>query len=141
MQGQASVFIAAPPESVYALVSDVTRMGEWSPECIHCEWIEGATGPAVGSKFKGTNKLGPYKWSTTPTVTEAQPGRLFEFDAGATTWRYEFAPADGGTQVTESFLVTSRATKVYSSFLFGRVNKMTKGMLTTLERIKAVAEV
>ncbi len=141
MQGQASVFISAPPESVYALVSDITRMGEWSPECTHCEWVDGATGPAVGAKFKGNNKLGPYKWSTMPTVTEAQPGRCFEFDAGATTWRYKFEPADGGTQVTESFVVTSRMTKIYSSVAFGRVNKMTKGMLTTLERIKAVAEV
>ena len=73
MEGQATIHINATPDTVFALVSDVTRMGEWSPETIHCEWVEGATGPAVGAKFKGTNKLGFYKWSTTPTITELSP--------------------------------------------------------------------
>jgi len=139
MEGQASIFIAASPESVYALVSDITRMGEWSPECISGEWLAGATGPAVGAKFKGNNKLGPYKWSTSPIVTASEPGKVFEFDAGATTWRYEFAPAEGGTRVTESFAVTSTMTKIYST-IARRHGSLVKGMAKTLERIKAAAE-
>ena len=69
--GEASVVIAASPDVVYGVVSDVTRMGEWSPETVACEWIEGATGPSVGARFKGTNKRGIARWSTKPKVVAA----------------------------------------------------------------------
>lgn len=138
MEGQATIHINATPEAVYALVSDVTRMGEWSPETISCEWVDGATGPAVGAKFKGTNKMGFYKWSTTPTVTECTPGKLFAFDAGGTVWRYSFTDSNGGTSVTESFTVNSKVSKLYT--IAPRRKQMIKGMTKTLERIKAAAE-
>jgi hypothetical protein len=139
MEGQATIHINATPDAVYALVSDITRMGEWSPECISGEWLDGATGPAVGAKFKGTNKMGFYTWSTSPTVIEAVPGKSFAFDAGATTWRYSFTPDNGGTSVTESFTVTSTLTKIYST-LGRRQGALIRGMTQTLERIKAAAE-
>jgi uncharacterized protein YndB with AHSA1/START domain len=104
VEGQATIHIEAPPEKVYAMISDVTRMGEWSPETHTCEWIEGATGPAVGARFKGSNKRGILRWSTKPTVTVADPGKEFAFDVGKDTrWTYTFAPKDGGTDLTESF--------------------------------------
>ena len=70
-----TVEIAASPAEVYALVSDITRMGEWSPECVQCTWTKGATGPSVGARFKAKNKggRGP-AWGNTPTVTAADPG-------------------------------------------------------------------
>lgn len=139
MEGQANTFIASAPQTVYDLVSDITRMGEWSPECISGEWLDGATGPAVGAKFKGTNKLGFYKWSTSPVVTAADPGKVFEFNAGATTWRYEFTPVEGGTSVTESFVVTSKMTRVYSTIARRRAG-LVRGMAKTLERIKTSIE-
>ena len=87
--------IDAPPEVLYDLISDVTRMGEWSPETTDAEWIKGATGPEVGATFVGSNELGKSKWKTKPVVTEADPGRRFAFDVphkfGA-TWRYETRP-------------------------------------------------
>lgn len=138
MEGQATVHINASPEAVYALVSDVTRMGEWSPETTSCEWVDGATGPAVGAKFKGTNKMGFYKWSTTPTVTECVEGKLFAFDAGGTVWCYSFAASGGGTSVTESFTVNSTLSKIYT--IAPRRRQMIRGMAQTLERIKAAAE-
>jgi uncharacterized protein YndB with AHSA1/START domain len=104
VEGQATIHIEAPPEKVYAMVSDVTRMGEWSPETHTCEWIDGATGPAVGARFKGSNKRGILRWSTKPTVTVADPGKQFAFDVGKDTrWSYRLTPKDGGTQLTESF--------------------------------------
>jgi uncharacterized protein YndB with AHSA1/START domain len=104
VEGQATIHIEASPEKVYAMISDVTRMGEWSPETHTCEWIEGATGPAVGARFKGSNKRGILRWSTKPTVTVADPGKEFAFDVGKDTrWSYTFAPKDGGTDLTESF--------------------------------------
>lgn len=54
-----TVEIAAAPDKVYAMVSDITRMGEWSPECVSCRWAKGATGPAVGARFKATNRPEP----------------------------------------------------------------------------------
>src|SRR5262249_57711513 len=56
--GQASIDIDAAPEAVYDLVSDLRRVGEWSPECYRCEWIQGDC-PVVGAEFKGHNRIGP----------------------------------------------------------------------------------
>ena len=77
IEGQATIQIQAPPENVYAMLSDVTRMGEWSPECAKAEWIEGATGPVSGARFKGSNRRGLAVWSTKPRVVVADPGREF----------------------------------------------------------------
>jgi uncharacterized protein YndB with AHSA1/START domain len=141
MKGEASVHVDAPPEKLYALVSDVTRMGEWSPETVSCEWIDGATGPAVGAKFKGRNKDGFMRWSTKPEVTAVEPGREFAFKTSETVWRYVFEPEEGGTKVTESFDVVS-----YPRLLSivappkRREPKLINGMQTTLQRLKAAAE-
>ena len=138
MEGQATIHINATPDVVFALVSDVTRMGEWSPETTACEWVDGATGPTIGAKFKGTNKMGFYKWSTTPVVTEHSPGTLFAFDAGGTEWRYSFTASNGGTSVTESFVITSTLSKLYS--IGPRRAMLIRAMQQTLERIKTAAE-
>ncbi|MDQ1395420.1 MAG: hypothetical protein QOG64_679 [Acidimicrobiaceae bacterium] len=141
MHGEAKIRIEAPPEKVYDLVSDVSRMGEWSPECISAQWVDGATGPAVGAKFKGRNKQGWMKWSTTPEVLTAERGREFAFKTKETTWRYRFDESAGGTDVTETFEVPH-----YGAFmkLVAPVKKreplMVQGMQTTLQRIKAAAE-
>jgi uncharacterized protein YndB with AHSA1/START domain len=141
--------MSAPPEKVWALVSDVTRIGEFSPETFEAEWLDGATGPAVGARFRGhvkRNGIGPTYW-TTCSVTACEPERIFEFGVGApgkalNTWRYELQGQDGGTSVTESFRLTDNiALKLYWACLGrlrGRTNR--RGMQTTLERIKAVVE-
>jgi uncharacterized protein YndB with AHSA1/START domain len=141
MQGSASVHVEAPPEKVYDLVSDVTRMGEWSPETVSCQWVGGSTGPAVGAKFKGRNKAGILRWSTTPEVTAAEPGREFAFKTSDTNWRYTFEADGSGTKVTESFDAP------HYNFFLNLINPARKrepflveGMQTTLERIKAAAE-
>jgi uncharacterized protein YndB with AHSA1/START domain len=104
----ASAVVPAPPEQVWAMVADITRMGEWSTETRSAEWIDGATGPEVGARFKGHNQRGPVaRWTTTCTVTECEPGRVFAFSVGSpekpdTVWRYSFVPAPDGTMVTET---------------------------------------
>ncbi len=143
MQGEATIHIDATPEAVYALVSDITRMGEYSPECVKAEWVEGATGPAVGAKFKGHNKIGRFlRWSTTPEVTEAEPGRVFAFRTKETIWRYRFeAAADGGTGVTETFETTSYGKLMQLvSPEKKRQPQIVDGMRQTLARLKAAAE-
>ncbi len=147
-----SLDIAAPPERVYELVSDITRMGEWSPECIRCTWAKGATGPAVGARFKATNKggRGP-AWFNTPVVKVAEPGREFAFNRsgpgiGSYTWRYVFEPTATGTRVTESFDAERPLGKAMTWLTMkwtgseDRDADLRVGMTTTLTRIKAAAE-
>src|SRR5881392_2910441 len=106
-RGEAQVLVDAPPDAVYDLVSDVTRMGEWSPETIRCEWIDGATKATPGARFKGTNKRGFVRRSTKPEVLEAERGKVFAFETRSglgTRWTYTFeAEPTGGTRLGESF--------------------------------------
>ena len=100
--------IDAPAESVWALVADLTRMGEWSPENQGGRWVKG-DGPAVGSVFRGHNRNGFRRWSTTATVTDSEPGRSFEIAVtfaglAIADWRYELEDSAGGCRVTESWL-------------------------------------
>jgi Polyketide cyclase / dehydrase and lipid transport len=105
---EANTDVHASPATLYDLVSDVRRMGDWSPECRHCEWIDGATGPVVGARFKGTNRRGVARWSTKPRVVVADAGREFAFVTGhlgrdMTRWSYRFEPTADHATVTESF--------------------------------------
>ncbi len=72
--------IAASPEAVYAAISDVTRMGEWSEECHTCAWHDGFDGPTVGAMFDGHNRNGAHEWTSQGKVIEADPGRSFTFE-------------------------------------------------------------
>ncbi|MGH3401985.1 MAG: SRPBCC family protein [Streptosporangiaceae bacterium] len=98
--------IAASPEDVYAAISDVTRMGEWSEECYACEWHKGFDGPEVGATFDGHNRHGALEWTTQGKVIEAMPGRSFAFECSMrgfhySTWGYSIEPAEVGCRVTE----------------------------------------
>jgi len=98
--------IAASPDAVYAAISDITRMGEWSEECHACEWHAGFDGPAVGATFDGHNRNGDHEWTSQCTVVEADPGRSFAFacsmfDFHYSTWGYRIEPIDTGCRVTE----------------------------------------
>jgi ribosome-associated toxin RatA of RatAB toxin-antitoxin module len=108
-RSQAQERIEASPEVVYDLVTDVARMGEWSPECIACEWIGGADGPVPGARFRGRNQNRLARWSTQPRVVVASRPVEFSFVAGdlfrrdLTTWTYRMEADGSGTVVTESF--------------------------------------
>ncbi|HEY9415265.1 MAG TPA: SRPBCC family protein [Pseudonocardia sp.] len=103
-----STHIAASAETVYGLVSDLTRMGEWSPEATGGEWV-GGPGPAVGVKFKGTNAHGAKSWKTVVKVTDASAPSRFAFSNGlgplvVAEWIYEIAPVADGCELTESWI-------------------------------------
>ena len=98
--------IAASPEAVYAALSDVTRMGDWSPECFACEWHDGFDGAAVGAVFDGHNRNDEHEWTTQGKVIEAEPGRAFAFECSMNdfhyaTWGYRIEPTSDGCRVTE----------------------------------------
>ncbi len=145
-----SVKMDARPETVWALVSDITRTGEFSPETLEAEWLDGATGPAVGNRFRGhvkRNGRGPMYW-TECVVDVCDVDTEFTFtvvlnDRRMNTWSYKLvATDDDGTEVTESFeLQDSLSNRVYWKLL-GPLRRQTniRNMNTTLDRIRAVVE-
>lgn len=148
---EVSVEVAAAPSVLYGMVSDVTRMHEWSPENVACEWTGGTTGPAVGARFTGKNRRGSRRWSSVNEVVEAEPGVAFAFRTTAlglkvSLWRYAFAgdEAAGTCTVTESWtdergglitVVGRLATGVADRDAHNR-----DGMRQTLDALKAAAE-
>jgi hypothetical protein len=143
-----STRIAASPETVYALVSDLPRMGEFSPEATGGEWV-GGNGPDVGVKFKGTNANGSKKWKTMVKVTEASSPSRFAFANAvgpitAAEWIYEITPVADGCEVTESWVdCRGPVISFVGKFLTGVDDREahTRSMIeTTLAKIKATAE-
>jgi uncharacterized protein YndB with AHSA1/START domain len=141
--------VAAPAELVWAMVTDVRRMGEWSPETTAGQWLKGATGPVPGAKFKGTNKNGEKSWSTDATVVDAEPGTRFAFnvDVGpvkVASWSYDFEPTADGCRVTETWTDRRNALiKALGKPLSGVADRAAhnrQGMVETLERLAAAAE-
>jgi hypothetical protein len=141
--------MSAPPEAIWAVVTDVTGIGRFSPETFEAEWLDGADGPALGARFRGhvkRNGRGPVYWTTCEVVAcEVDHEFGFAVITGGrpvNTWRYRFEPAGDGTDVTESFeLSDTPALRLYWRLLGwarGRTNR--DGMRTTLERVKAVVE-
>jgi len=146
---EGSIVIACTPEDLYELVSDVTRMGGWSPVCKACWWDEGA-GPRVGAMFTGRNELPERTWETRSEVVAADAGREFAWVVAATgtRWSYAFEPVDGGTKVTESWDFPPEAVAVFQE-RFGdgaeaqvadRSKLAESGIAATLQAIKATAE-
>lgn len=148
LTGSASITIDRPVAEVFEAVVDITRMGEWSPECVACRWADGVDGPAVGATFSGDNvaKVGPVtlkRWTTSSEITGYEPETLFEFVAeGYSTWRYEFEARNGSTVVTESFSFPppTGVQKFLYETVMRRSASMVKGMDATLGRLKAALE-
>ena len=141
--------VSAPASDVWPLVSDVRRMGEWSPETVECEWLGGASGPVVGARFRGRNRNGKKRWSTVSTVSAAEPGAVFAFDVKVgplkvARWEYRFEPTDTGCRVTETWtdqrgrLVAMLGKPV--SGVGDRAAHNRASMEATLDRLAAAAE-
>ena len=101
--------IAAPSSELWNLISDLPSMGKWSTENTGGTWVKGATGPALGAKFKGTNANGAKRWETLANVTSCEPGKSFGFRVvvgpiKVADWNYDFVDVGNGiTRVTESW--------------------------------------
>jgi uncharacterized protein YndB with AHSA1/START domain len=141
--------IAAPSENVWAMVSDLTRMGEWSPENEGATWLRGSTGPEPGATFRGRNSNGKKRWTTTGTIVDATPARLLTFRTSASgfkvaEWRYEFEDTASGCRVTETWIdQRGRLAKALGKPVSGVSDRAAHNrttMETTLERLKLAAE-
>lgn len=149
LRGSVTVPMAAAPAQVFALVTDVARIGSFSPEVLEAHWLDGATGPAVGARFRGhvkRNEIGPVYW-TTCRVTVCVPDREFGFevlvgDRAVNNWHYALVPTERGTDVTESFRLNPSPLIAVYSIVGGQLRRRRnlRDMRTTLERIRAVVE-
>jgi Polyketide cyclase / dehydrase and lipid transport len=145
-----AIEVSAPPERLWELIADVTRMGEWSPVCRRCEWIDGYAEAEVGARFIGHNRQGPVRWSRVCEITTSDEGRAFSFrtffqGTESTRWRYRFDPTPTGTRVTESYEVVSMPRWVQLlHHLPGMHAKARRdglrNMTRTLDRLRVVAE-
>jgi uncharacterized protein YndB with AHSA1/START domain len=131
--------INAPAERVWSMVTDLPRMGEWSPENQGGEWVKGATGPAEGAEFKGRNRNGKRQWSTVVKVNACEAPRKFSFGLMLlgrkwVDWVYEIEPTAAGCRVTHSWV--DHRTK-----LMDRIGGIVSGVADRAEHNRANMEV
>ena len=145
-----SITIDCSAEELYDMVADITRMGEWSPVCKECWWVDGGS-PVVGAWFTGRNEQPDKTWKTRSQVVVADRGREFAFIVGGAhvRWGYTFTPGEGGgTLVTESWEMLPTGMELFEE-RFGpdaaatieeRAESARTGIPVTLAAIKAAAE-
>ncbi len=147
---QESVLVSASADTLYDLVSDITRTGEWSPVCTSCWWDDEAEAGQVGAWFTGHNELPDRTWETRSEVVAAERGREFAWVVGGTYVRWGFAldAADDGTMLTESWEFLPAGIAMFEE-KFGdgahdqiadRTQQALDGIPTTLAAIKRIAE-
>ena len=143
---QAQVDINAPVSKVWALVSDLSRMPQWSPQCRMMK----ALGPLrQGTRTFNINRRKKLFWPTTCTFTEVIPEKklAFRVNTNGTIWTYELEPTDLGTRVVETRHAENGVNAISNltvNALLGGVptfeRELVEGMNTSLARIKAAAE-
>lgn len=141
--------VAADPEAVWALVSDLPKMGDWSPENDGGNWAGDVTEAAVGAVFNGRNHNGWRRWRTDVEVVECDPPKRLVFrlrigPLGGCDWIYEISPTEGGCLVTESW-VDNRSWLLVkigrlASGVADRATHNRAGMEATLENLAAAVE-
>lgn len=144
---QDSIIVDATPEEVHALVSDVTRTGEWSPQCRRCEWEDERRG--VGARFVGHNRTPVREWVTVSEVIADVPGEHFAWSVGPgrAEWGYRMRSAGGGgTELTEYTRTTAYFEEVFAERYGDRAEEEIQvrqeaartGIPATLEAIREV---
>ena len=154
--------IDVAPEQVWNLVTDPTRIGEFSPECVRGRWIEGSDRPEVGARFEGTNRSTlpdsrNFEWVRPCTVTRAEPHSLYAYvahdrwDQPATEWTIRIERTGAGCRVTQSMrvvpgglsglrLAADADPSIARDLVDDRVPHLRQGMAETLGRMKTHLE-
>jgi hypothetical protein len=153
--------VAARPELVWDLVAEVTRVGEWSPECIWAAWLGEPGRPQPGARFIGRNRiLNGFEYEVTCVVTEADRPRAFAWvvldDSGdparpSSLWRYRIDPLPGGgSRVRQRFThgpgasylreVAAWAPDQAAGIIAARRDGLRANMSAALRAMKAAAE-
>lgn len=113
-EASASVEVACTALAAWQLATDLRRIGDFSPECIDARWIGGSSGPSLGARFEGTNRVvgedSEYIWIRVCTVTATKPPERFTYTVGdrydgtaATIWDVQIKPTTTGCRITQRF--------------------------------------
>lgn len=145
-----TVLVGADPDSVYAMVSDITRMGQWSPVCKECWWDDPSAGAVVGAWFTGRNVLPERTWETRSQVVVADPGREFawEVNEGWVRWGFTIEPSDAGSALTQHWRFLPKGIEGFrarfgtdaDAQIAARSELALRGIPETLAAVKATAE-
>ena len=110
--GRVDVTTDATPEQVWAVVTDVTRVGEWGHECHAGRWLDGSTGAVPGARFAGSNRVGRFKWARVNEVLKADEPRELSWRTvpnwryrDSTVWRIIIEPDGDRTRIIQTFEV------------------------------------
>jgi hypothetical protein len=134
--------IDATSSTVWRLVSDIRRTGEWSPECVRVV--------PVGKVRKGTWLLGfnrrqRVRWMTVSRILSFEPEREISWKVltNGAIWTYQLEPVEGGTQVIETRETpegVGGSARAFTRVLVGgqdvHDNELQAGMKQSLERMK-----
>ena len=143
---EATIDIAATPDKVWAVVSDLGRMPEFSPTTL--KMIPLGT-PRAGTWTVNFNKVGRKYYPTTSRIVRYEPDQAFAFrmNENGTVWSYTLEPTAAGTRVTERRDVPNgvrKPVRLMIDALLGGEQKfeadLVAGMNETLGKIKAAAE-
>ena len=153
--------VAAPLELVWDLAADITRVGEWSPECIRAAWLEEPGRPQRGARFAGHNRLASgFEFDVTCVVTEADRPRTFawvvlddsdDLAHPSSSWRYRIDPLPGGgSRIRQRFTqgpgasylraVAAKMPDRASEIIGARLDALRANMSATLRAMKDAAE-
>ena len=145
---RAEATIAAPPGQVWSLITDVSRMPEWSPELVRMVPLKRG-GMRRGQWYVGINRRKAVVWPTRNVVAVLEPGRTVAWDttSSGARWIWEVSPSGEGTHVVHRRPVPEKLTLIsglFARFLLGGVeghaDELEAGMAATVQRLKAVAE-
>jgi uncharacterized protein YndB with AHSA1/START domain len=149
-----TIRIDAPPERVWALITDVHRIVDFSPECVKVEWLDGATGPEVGARFAGTSRVGSFEWTRNCTIVEVREPNLFTYEvadepdeSAQSMWSFEVTAEGDGTILRQRFshVPTGRSTvrlmaegdpAKAEETVANRAEMLSDGMRRTLEAMR-----
>lgn len=110
-RGRVNVEVQADRDAIWALMCDVTRVGEWSHECVHGQWLDGATAAVPGARFRGENRAGLLRWGRTCEIVESSPWTLAwrtvpsVLYPDSTEWRIRLEDTRSGTRIEQTFQV------------------------------------
>ena len=119
LENSVAVTVEADIDEVWDVVRDVTRVGEWSHECVGASWLGGSATPVPGARFRGRNRAGIFRWGRVCEIVSAEPYELVwrtvptAMYPDSSEWRIALDEIDGGTRISQHFRVL-RAPKVLS---------------------------
>lgn len=146
---EAEILIDRPPEAVWAVVADVTRVGEWSGECRRAEWVAGAVEPAARARFRGHNRRAGLRWTRLNEVIVAEAPRELVWRTlpsgpypDSVEWRLALSPEGNGTRVAESYRIVHlpKPMEWLISVFFPPHRDRTRDLQQDLARLRALVD-